>query len=640
MNRVIQDINVLNLIGLIAQILTFFILFILTGKTVVERIFYSLILSVMGAALAIQTFAFFGVSIEIFNLILLSVNIFLVYKYKNKITRDLNNFIKITKNDIFVIIVLTFVMTYLYFFSLNSQMINIDGLLYHGPLLANMVQNKFWNMNLLNQYSYYTEIGLYSTLNLVKSTEWVVFDDAVSIPYFIILTFAIVLVLKKLTNYKESILFLFSLAILSAPIIWMQNKVLGNDLSYAASIICLLYIAAVIEPKNKIEIVSLIVVVGFMLGSRPNAIIFTTFIAPFLILWLIYIKKLKPKNMIVGLAASLFIGSLSLIRNQIEFKNFLYPIETKIMGIVLEGPVSQELYKDLGTTENKLISVQRLFDFISSIHMGITNNVSKFDYDPRETGFGRVIAYIVISILISMFIGLFQKNLVKPSTKLTPIIPIAGFVLIIYLLTQRNTSDSRYAITAYILISIIIISFLSRFKVNLWVLHISISMVVIYSVYYNEINLDPKGFKNLTEGIKYGNEVAGFEWLSQEGECKRLIIQTNGGLAESGMQETGTLNILNYPFFGNRLCNSVYTFTNQNKDISGKEISKEKWANILINGDYLVIYTQEENKVIQSLEKKVSNLNLAKLQVVEPVIDHWLVRPDGQTIYSIKKFVK
>lgn len=634
---IINQLQIINLLGLIGQILTLVIYSSVLKRNTLEKTLYALIVCFMGIPLIIQLFFFLKLPLALFNILIFTITIIGTLYYRKKIKFSAREYIRKVKENIISVSVPLIIVAYFYYVAATSKLFNIDGLLYHGPLLANLTQNKFWGMNLINQYSSFTELGLLASINLIKSTEEVILDDSVSIPFYLIMLLAMVAILRNNTNSNKIVITIYSLTILSAPVIWMQNKVLGTDLSYAAAVVALLYCLTKISANKNLELFIFGIVLAFMIGSRPNSIIFAVLISPFILTWILVYKKVEVVRTIFLFTIAYILGSLAMFRNLIEFRNPFYPIQANIAGYNFEGPVSQDIYQDPGSPTGTVINLNRIYDFASSIYLGSIKNVTKLDYDPRETGFGRVLLGVCLVLLVSSIAKTYRKKVEeRNNSKQKEIIGIGTIFILIYLLSQRNSFDSRYTISAFVILSLIIFCLISIIGYARYLVYALLPCLLISSIYYNETRLEPNGSKKLLTEIKFGNVSDGFEWLSQEGKCKSIIIQTNGGLGKDGIKESAPLNILYYPYFGNRLCNSIFAFTEKNKDIYGNIISDTQWNTLLNKSDYLVVYTKDEAETIIKFNKVNSRITYERISIIEPILDHWLVRPDGQTVFELR----
>jgi hypothetical protein len=630
------------ILATISQILVLFMIATFAKGNLLKKLLVGISLSTFGMAIVIQTALFMNINLNLISLSVVIVTCFYFGSNSNEVIEFIKKFFNALRKNLGSSSIISVIIFYLYMYSAISKMSNIDGLLYHGPLLANISQNRFWNLQLINQYSYYPNIGINSSLNLIKSTGSVIFDDSVSIPFFLIIIISLVSIIKHFTNLSLFSTTLLSCLVVSSPVLWMQNKVLGSDLAMAAGVISFIALFVLKREMNKFEFICSATIIGFIVGARPNGMIYgIIFFMLIIIKYRTESKRIKYE-LILWNSIGLLLGGLGILRNIILFKNPFYPASFSIMGYQLNGPLDIGIYKDYNGQEYSFVDLRRIWDFFRSITYGTLNGLEKMDYDPRETGFSRVVLQVLILALLLILINT-VKNIVKVRDKRNGIEQkkVAGVILIligfafILLVFQKNSSDSRYTISAYLILCLsIIILLLNTIRLDK-MSELIILIILMQNIIFNERNIYPQGFTEMPTKINSGNLTSGYEWLDQSDDCKKIAIQTSGGLAEYGIQETATLNILYYPYFGNKLCNQIFAFTKTNYDIYGNKISKQDWEDIIKTTDYIVTYAKYDDEILKELNKIDSRLMYKKASTIDPVLDSWLVRPDGQIVWQI-----
>ena len=110
---------------------------------------------------------------------------------------------------------------------------SIDGLLYHGPALANIVhEGSLFGWESANQYVYYSDLQMVLSALWLGATNVVSLEDAVQAPYVGVAALAVYVLSNQTSRYQLTRAWLSCGAVV-APVIWTQARVLYVDVAAA-----------------------------------------------------------------------------------------------------------------------------------------------------------------------------------------------------------------------------------------------------------------------------------------------------------------------------------------------------------------------------------------------------------------------
>lgn len=484
-------------------------------------------------------------------------------------------------SNIFSSLVIALFIVFHFVIAVLKPELSIDGQLYHGPVLASIIsEGTVWGWTPVNQYYFYTDLTMVQGINLATFTGVTRFDDALQVPHLLLFVVALVWVLKS--RFKG----LFprvALAVLvaSAPVIWLQPRILYVDLAYGVAIfLAIVFISQPNKSSNYlIWLVTGISIAG-VIATKPSGLLAGISLAIVAMMKLISLRntaaiQVKGKKFVfvICLIVPILLSASFYLRNLVSFNNPIYPVQAKFGPISFPGIVDLSVFAS-GDRGNGVLDLSRIVTFINNIFTGSLNGVLKPDYDPREGGFGYV-PIIVFSLVVLSLVGQLLLNIKNPSnismSRILSKPQIAMVVLALLVLAlQPSTFDARYVIgpTAVLLAAVSMSAItIEPNKFIDFTLGSMALLICVVQVGWNETHLFP-GLKDVvysraqsadsqpsTPGNPWGIS-SSLEWLPQN-SCQIIGIQTQGGLTSSGMSETSYFATLPYALYGDHLCNKV-----------------------------------------------------------------------------------
>lgn len=540
----------------------------------------SLIITIQGVALVNSATMFFGINWQFFNFLLASVTLLLI-AFPEKRQHSVNGLKQIGSSiasNLFPSLLILTLVLFTVLVAAVSPELSIDGQLYHGPILASIIESgTLWNWDAVNQYFYYTDLTASGGVNFATITGETLFDNGIQIPHLLIITLVIVWALGK--RFKSLYLRLsLAFLIISAPVIWLQPRILYVDLAYGTAVAAsILFIVFLDSPRGP-EVLTLGISLGAVIASKPAGLL--TGGALLLIALAVHLyRNFQTRTLsrsIVFLIIPSALGVSFYLRNFVAFSNPLYPVKIDFGPIHFPGIIDLSVFTS-GNRGNGLLDVSRLYNFAHNLVHGSKFGVEKLDYDPREGGFG----YVPLALLIIGIIGListyvfrskdvhtnFTKNFGSVFIAQVSLVAITSVVLIL----QPSTFDSRYVIGPYIVIAVTVLitkisSSVPKFiELALGTLALVLALV---QILWTETNMYPglsliKSLRTAqavsqpsTPGNIWG-KAENLAWLPNNSECLQISIQSQGGLTSSGMSEVSQLATLPYALYGEQLCNTV-----------------------------------------------------------------------------------
>ena len=483
--------------------------------------------------------------------------------------------------------------------ALKSE-ISYDGLLYHGPALAQMIsKDSLFNWNPISQYSFYPDLAMVAAIPLAKITGTIRFDDTVQVQSFVL---CILVGYCFLKNRVSNVLLRFAVPICaaSATVVWLQTRVMYSDLFYSSALLAAIYLILIANNSTKMGEIAALVALAAVLSSKPAGII------PVIILSLILIFRTvfstTKRSLLVfipSLFISILVGSIFYIRNFLEFGNPFFPIRISLFGLQLNGPVDGAIFRDHPGRTGLDLALHRVIDFIKNLQAGMSNGVTKLDYDPRIGGFG-FLPWIIVALLALFVVQKFSsKSRTKfQFTRNDLLLLICSFFILV---GQPSNLEPRYVITCYFLVIFIVFRV---FPIKLFAFPFAIMLILstFVQVAWNETRVFagaksmtsdsqslPDQWKPNTSGSIFGTG-DGFAYLQNE-NCNLITVQTEGGVGNSGMMEGSRINALSYGLYGPRLCNKLNL-------ISSKQLREMSISNktdfLFRQSEVLILYSRDQ----------------------------------------------
>jgi hypothetical protein len=611
--ELIQQIT--SIASLLAQVvITYFIYSRLKNLKEVESdlsFLVALSLSIFGINLLHLAFLTASFSNFVFHLVVSSAGIGLCIVF----VRDKHLSIKIRKSlyggfAYLPILLLMAIQLIVNFFKVEWS---IDGMLYHGPTLGNLMSNQsIWQFDSLNQYQYYSDLTMVGATTLASITPIVRLDDAAQVPYMLILAASISAILS-LRVKSRSLRIAIATLILTSPVVWLQPRILYVDLAYASSIAAVVTLIMFLNPRNISYVLALGCAIGSLVATKPSGIPIGILVTLFASIYILKrdFTRASPA-LFVALYLPIFLGLMFYVRNYVQFSNPLYPVAWNLGPLNFNGPIGVDAFTSRGGTEGGLIDFSRILDFVSNLLSGASNGVTKLDYDPRTGGFSYTILVIPFLLAISLLNRLVTGKSIEDRGQLAKPTLILVVATLITLLFQPASTDSRYVIAPFALTVCAFILVMPRIPLQS-ILTPLILLASVFSMIWVEKNMF-MGIKslniNLAANIKSilpgGQEPTldpgnGFSWLPKD-DCVKVAIQSEGGVNENGMAELTRQNTLSYGYFGNKLCNDltiVIAPKDENTDFDS-EVRELAEINEL---KFIAVYTDELEKWVTSFTK-------------------------------------
>lgn len=578
-----MDVNIFSAyVGVVAQLILFVFLagIFASRRGSLLACVLSLIITIQGIALVNSAAMFLGINWQFFNFLLASVTLLLIAlpQQRHQALSGLKQIGYSLSSKLVPVLLILTLLLFSVIVAVVSPELSIDGQLYHGPILASIIESgTLWSWDAVNQYFYYTDLTAAGGVNFAMITGETLFDNGIQIPHLLIITLVIVWALGKRFH---SVYLRLSLAVLiiSAPVIWLQPRILYVDLAYGTAVASSLLFIVFLDSRRAPEVLALGISLGAVIATKPAGLL--TGGALLLIALTVhiyrYFREDQLSKSLVFLIVPSVLGLSFYLRNFVSFSNPFYPVKIDFGPVHFPGIIDLSVFTT-GNRGNGIFDVSRLFNFAHNVVHGSKFGVEKLDYDPREGGFG----YIPLVLFIIGVTGLvatyvlrskdvhtnFRKNFGSIFFQQVSLVVLACLVLIL----QPSTFDSRYVIGPYIVIAVtVLITKISTTVPRVIELTLgSLALILaIIQIVWTEANMYPglSVIKNLrttqaisqppTPGNIWGT-ADNMAWLPRNSGCLDISIQTQGGLNSSGMSEISQFATLPYSLYGEQLCNSV-----------------------------------------------------------------------------------
>ncbi|ANJ27691.1 hypothetical protein [Agromyces aureus] len=574
-------------IGLLLQFALFALAYLLLARSRghARALLYGAVVAVYGYALTLAFGLLFGIPWAVTNaVLLLLVGLsFLSRRVRKGVANGWGEFAGAARTGWGAIVIVGLIAAFHVAIGVVKPELSVDGELYHGPVLALLVQSgNLWGWNALNEYVFYSDLTMVGGVNLASFTGEARFDDALQIPHLVVLMLAINFALKSRFPRAWMRVGLAAL-IVSAPVIWMQPRILYVDLAYGTALVTCIFLVVLTKRFGAVDILVAATAAAAVLATKPTGILTSVLLIAALAAVVIWRRMAQGARFwrTFGIAA-LTIGVPSLaalsfyIRNFVSFSNPVYPVKVSMGPIQFPGIVDLSVFTS-GERGTGLFDIQRIGSFLDGMASGVLHGMTKPDYDPRAGGFGHVPAFVlavVAAILLAqlvLFLVRRRRGSAAPARgQWLAQAAIAGLSVLI-LVMQPSTFDARYVIgpTVGLLVAMLMTTVITTPRI-VDVLAVSLAMLLATGqIVWNERNVYPgvsallqmrsfdSGWQPDTPGNPWGTPDY-LAWLPSSDEgCVSIAVQTAGGLTPVGLTEQSLLATLPYSLYGDALCNTV-----------------------------------------------------------------------------------
>lgn len=481
--------------------------------------------------------------------------------------------------------------------------LSIDGQLYHGPALVNILQNgTLWGWSAANEYMYYTDLTMAGGVNLATFTGVATFDDALQLPHLLLF---IALVNWALGSRLSSPLARTAIGVLlaSSTVIWVQPRILYVDLAYGVAVAAVILISVLAPRLAALELAVLGILLGAIFATKPTGILTGILLIVAVVVITLLRRRDDPVRVRVGALALGLLPPLALatsfyVRNLVAFGNPVYPVKATFGPLVLPGIIDLSVFAS-GDRGTGLVDPGRIVTYAASLGSGVLHGVTKLDYDPRGGGYGFVPLALALIALALLVVQLIPRNRggVRPVWGAQLTIVALGLVI---LTIQPATYDTRYVIgptavfvVAGFLTAVGRIPHPAQLVVGVVALVLATGQIAwnektVYPGVSTVLQLRslPPGQQATTPGNPWGTADS-MSWLPDD-ECVTIAVQTAGGITAVGMSEGSEFAALPYALYGDRLCNEVDVIQLRDRDADSPENESA-----VQRADFLVVYRDD-----------------------------------------------
>ena len=610
-------IQVEGLVGLVVQVAIFALVVFAGPATDRSRsLFYGAVAAVYGYSLVLALTMLIGVPWGITNFALLVTLIIFTLRSRARtiLLTGSRGFAQEARKHIPAIFIVAAVTLLSIFISASKSELSVDGQLYHGPTLVQMIQQgTLWGWSAPSEYLYYSDLTMVAGINLATFTGRALFDDGLQIQHLLVLMFALnwALSLRFRSSFVRATL---ALLIVSAPVIWMQPRVMYVDLAYGTALASAIFLIALNRNFSQKDVWIAAATIGAVLGTKPAGVITSALLTGVLVSLILWRrrssdaeKRIHPIALTAALGLPLVAGFSFYVRNQFSFGSPTFPVAADLGPLHFPGIL--QLSTVSGDPGGKTLDLGHLQTYLSGIWQGISGGLIKLDYDPRSGGFGYVPLIVAIFALVFCAIQLAlwvrSKQKVNVSVELWKIQLGLVALSLMVLLVQPASSNSRYVIgpTVVLLSSILMttLSFTAR-RAELVVASLAL-IAAVTQITWNEVKMYPgiasilaiRTFPAIYQPISPGNPWGRGEaisWLPEDDTtCVQIALENSGGVTSGGLMETTRLATFPYGLYGSRLCNSVEGIALKNYVGTDGTALENYPKNSINNSDYLVLYS-------------------------------------------------
>lgn len=594
---------IFGVIGLIGQIAVFTVVLGLVAqrRSVSFAALIAGLVAVYGYALIVAFCALVGMPWQVLNLALALALLIVGGLAWRTLSAGLGATLRVIASTRAAVIVIVVVLAIQISVAVVKPELSIDGQLYHGPVLVNLLQNgTLWGWSAPNEYLYYTDLTMAGGVNLATFTGEARFDDALQIPHLLLLVLLVQWALGARFRVPLARVAI-GVLIASSVVIWVQPRILYVDLAYGVAVAASLLLPVLVPRLGRIELASLGILLGAVFATKPTGVLTGLVLLVATIVITLVRRRSEPLRIRVaalaaGLLPPLVIATAFYVRNLVAFGNPVFPVDARLGPVRLPGIIDLSVFAS-GERGSGLVDPGRVLSYLKSLGSGILHGVTKLDYDPRAGGFGLIPLAVVVVAAVCIAVQLPRSRRGSSrSTLWRAQCVVIGLVLVI-LMIQPSTFDTRYVIgptvAALVVILVTTIGSLRRsFEIGVGVVAIVLAAAqiawnerMIYPGVGTVLELKslPPEYQAATPGNPWG-EADLTSWMPDD-ECVTIALQTAGGITASGMNEASQLGALPYALYGDRLCNQVDVITLRDREAD----SPENEAAVR-GADYLVVY--------------------------------------------------
>ncbi|KQZ84828.1 hypothetical protein ASD56_00035 [Microbacterium sp. Root166] len=493
--------------------------------------------------------------------------------------------------------------------------LSIDGQLYHGPALAQLVQQgTVWGWQAPNQYMFYSDLAMVAALNIATFTGTTWFDNGAQVVHLVLLLLVINVALR-VRFARAWVRLSLALLIVSAPVIWIQARILYVDIAYGAAVAALIVLIVMNRRAAGVDVLFAAIAGASILAIKPTGLTTSAVLLSVLIVVSVWRRHRagKPWGPAIGVALAAVAGPALLacgfyIRNLMTFGNPVYPVQVTVGPISLPGIVDLSVFAS-GDRGSGIVDPVRWATYLASLAHGMRHGVTKLDYDPREGGFGQM-PTMVIALTLIILIAQVAFALARSRARRMPLAwrgnlrMQAGLTVLALavLLVQPSTFDARYVmgptavLAAAALLTTLVPMGIRFIDASAGVVALTLALGQIVWVEMNvypgvaalrELRILPEMWQPVTPGNPWGRG-ANVSWLPDDaGSCSRVVLQTEGGVGASGMMERAALSTLPYGLYGESLCNIVTPVQ------LGAQTAGTARSDPLLTADFLIFYDRD-----------------------------------------------
>ncbi len=283
-----------------------------------------------------------------------------------------------------------------------KPMWEIDGLLYHGPSIANLLQHgSLFGWDSPTPWIFYPNLAAVGGAAMAVVTRSLSFLDATQAPFLVIIGM-VTWAWAGRGRPKPLVGAIAAMAVL-APAAFVQGRALYVDVVYCAALITGIWLVGLwISRRSRAYLALGMLFMGSAAAVKPAGVLITIGIAA--IALLIMLVRRRHGWLVTTVAAivpAVVGGAPFYLRNLIEFRNPLYPISVNIGGIHLNGLADISLFTD-SAAPPQLASLPGPIGFFRNILYGITEAPSPIIYDSRIGAFGAIGAILGVMLLVAI----------------------------------------------------------------------------------------------------------------------------------------------------------------------------------------------------------------------------------------------
>ncbi|WP_454169933.1 hypothetical protein [Microbacterium paulum] len=491
--------------------------------------------------------------------------------------------------------------------------VSVDGQLYHGPTLAALVQNgTVWGWHMPNQYSAYSDLAMVGSINVATFTGRAWFDNAAQVSHLVLLVLVVVAALRN--RFALSwVRVALALLIVTAPVIWIQTRLLYVDVAYGAAVAAIIVLLATQRRTSGVDVLFAAIAGAAVLAIKPAGIVTSALLLAVLavVAMLRRRRDARPWGRVVwpvvgAIAAPSLLALGFYLRNLVEFGNPVFPVKVSMGPISLPGIIDLSVFAS-GDRGSGFVDPLRWATYVASILDGVQHGVLKPDYDPRSGGFGWMPALVLVVAVVAVVLQAVIAARRGGRSGLLPhgnVAAQAGLLALaaLVLLVQPSTFDTRYVIGPTVVICVaILLTTVARAAVRAaevcaGILALAFAAgqgVWVEATLYpglaaiREMRTLPQRWQPITPGNPWGRGES-VAWLPDDPtRCARIVLQTEGGIGDKGMRERSDIATLPYGLYGASLCNIVIPLP-LSEAVAG--VASE---NPLPTADFLLLYSDD-----------------------------------------------